>query len=237
VTSFDALLEIQSHDTRLDQLRHQLEALPERKDRDALVARLAAIGEQIGQQQEARATLARDQKRLDDEIESVGARRSHEEATLYGGTITNARALQDLQEEIDSLGRRITVLEDQDLEIMEKIEPIDALLTELEKARGESEAALESAEQALTVAEAELAVQVGRETDARSALVDSVDGALLAEYEKIRQGSGGIGVARMVGTQCGGCHLGLSAVEVARIRKMGPGELTHCEECGRLLVP
>lgn len=129
------------------------------------------------------------------------------------------------------------MLEDQDLEIMEKIEPIDALLTELEKARGESEAALESAEQALTVAEAELAVQVGRETDARSALVDSVDGALLAEYEKIRQGSGGIGVARMVGTQCGGCHLGLSAVEVARIRKMGPGELTHCEECGRLLVP
>lgn len=237
MSSFDALLEIQSHDTRLDQLRHQMESLAERKERDSLAAELSALGARIEDLQGQRATLARDQKRLDDEIETVGARRSHEEATLYGGTVTNARALQDLQEEIESLGRRISVLEDQVLEIMEQTEPLDSSLTEMEKARGELEAALETAEQKLTAAEAELAVQVGEESSARAALVDSVDPALLSEYETIRQGLGGIGVARMVGTQCGGCHLGLSAVEVARIRKLGPGEITHCEECGRLLVP
>lgn len=237
MTSFDALLEIQARDTRLDQLRHQMEALPERQARDAVLAALAELDAQVAASNSERAALAREQKRLDDEIESVGARRSHEEATLYGGTVTNARALQDLQEEIESLGRRISVLEDQDLEVMQKIEPIDARLTELGAARADSQARLESAEQALTVAEAELAVLEAAESEAREALVGSVDADLLAEYEKIRRSSGGVGIARMVGSQCGGCHLGLSAVEVSRIRKLGPGEITHCEECGRLLVP
>lgn len=235
--TFDALLEIQSHDTRLDQLRHQLETLPERKERDALLTKLADLQARLIEQTDVRSTLARDQKRLDDEIETVGARRTHEEKTLYGGTITNARALQDLQEEIDSLGRRVSVLEDQVLAIMERAEPIDAEITGLETSLAAAQADLETAEQALTVAEAELAVQVATESDARDALAPSIDAGLLSEYEKIRKSSGGIGVARLVGTQCGGCHLGQSAVEVARIRRLGPGEITHCEECGRLLVP
>lgn len=237
MTSFDVLLDIQAHDTRLDQLRHQMETLPERQERDALVASLADVDVRIAESTSERAVLAREQKRLDDEIESIGARRSQEEATLYGGTVSNARALQDLQEEIESLGRRISVLEDQDLEIMEQIEPIDARLAELEAARSDALARSEAAEQALTVAEAELAVLVTAESGARAELVGSVDADLLAEYEKIRRSSGGVGVARLVGAQCGGCHLGLSAVEVSRIRKLGPGEITHCEECGRLLVP
>ena len=235
--TFDALLEIQSHDTRLDQLRHQMETLPERKERDALLTQQADLEARLAAQREARATLARDQKRLDDEIETVGARRSQEEASLYSGTITNARALQDLQEEIESLGRRISVLEDQVLAIMERAEPVDGEIDGLEASLVAARADLETAEQALTVAEAELAVQVAAESEARDALLPSVDESLLDEYERIRKGAGGIGVAQMVGTQCGGCHLGLSAVEVARIRKLGPGEITHCEECGRLLVP
>lgn len=236
-SSFDTLLQIQAHDTRLDQLNHQLQTLPERKERDERVAMLAELEARMTAEKDTRATLAKDQKRLDDEIETINARRSKEEATLYGGTITNARELQDLQEEIESLGRRVSVLEDQELEVMEKIEPIDALLRELEQAHADGTKALEAAEQALIAVEAEVAVQIDAETEARSVLVPSVDPDLLREYEKIRAGSGGVGVARMVGTQCGGCHLGLSAVEVARIRKMGPGEVTHCEECGRLLVP
>ena len=235
--SFDDLLEIQAHDTKLDQLRRQLDALPERLHRDSLGSALTATATAIEEQRAARTLLARDQKRLDDEIETINVRRKHEEATLYGGSVTNARALQDLQEELEALGRRVTVLEDKDLEIMEQIEPIDARLGELETEHGTLAADLASAEQALTVAEAELAVQVEAEKKAREALAADFDATLLGEYESLRAGRGGIGVARLVGSQCGGCHLGLSAVEVARVRKLGSGEITHCEECGRLLVP
>jgi predicted nucleic acid-binding Zn-ribbon protein len=234
---FDALLEIQAHDTRLDQLRRQLAALPAREARDAAAAAVAELDRSITGAEAERSELARQQKRLDDEIESITAKRAHEEATLYGGSVTNARALQDLQEEIGALQRRITALEDQDLEIMEQIEPLDVRLADLRATRSEQAALLETAEVELTAAEAELAVAVDAEQSARDTLAPELDAALLAEYEGLRAGRGGVGVARLVGTQCGGCHLGLSAVEVARIRKIGQDQITHCEECGRLLVP
>ena len=41
---------------------------------------------------------------------------------------------------------------------------------------------------------------------------------LLERYEQLRHDLGGIAVARLVGTNCGGCHLTLSAVELDRIR-------------------
>ncbi len=234
---FEALLAVQAHDTRLDQISHQLAGLPARQARDQAAAALRAIDDEVEAATAERSDLARQQKRLEDEIETIGAKRAHEEAALYGGSVTNARALQDLQEEIDSLQRRISGLEDQELEIMEQIEPVDARLGDLSRRRAEAADVLDAAEMELTAAEAELAVARDAEQAARDALVPEVDPTLLAEYQSLRAGRGGVGVARLVGSQCGGCHLGLSAMEVARIRKLGPGEITHCEECGRLLVP
>ena len=55
----DALLLVQSHDTRLDQLRHQLAALPERAARDAAVAAVAEAERVIVGTTEIRDDLAR----------------------------------------------------------------------------------------------------------------------------------------------------------------------------------
>ena len=66
--------------------------------------------------------------------------------------------------------------------------------------------------------------------------MEGLDGELLAEYERLRRELGGVAVARLAGTSCGGCHLSLSAVEVDRIRKTPAGAMVHCEECGRILV-
>ena len=61
----DALLEVQAHDTKLDQLRHQLATLPARAARDAAVAALAATNAALAAETATRDELARDQKRLD----------------------------------------------------------------------------------------------------------------------------------------------------------------------------
>jgi len=235
-TQIEALLEVQDHDTRLDQLRHQLAELPARTERDEAREALSGVSAAIEAAEAERADLSRDQRRLDDEIETLSTKRKQEETALYGGAITNARELQDLQEEITSIGRRITQLEDRDLEFMEKIEPIDASLAELATRRATATEVLAGAEQRLIAAEAELAVALEQAEAARSSIAGEVPADLLAEYEALRVGNGGVGVARLTGSQCGGCHLGLSAVELSRVRKMGPGEVTHCEECGRLLV-
>lgn len=234
--AFDDLLEVQAHDTRIDQIRHQIANLAARAERDAAADALAATIATIEAEQAVRDDLGRQQKRLDDEIESIGEKRSGVEAKLYDGSVTNARELQDLQEDSESLARRIRQLEDQDLEIMEQIEPVDARLGELHVTREQRQLVLDDAEVRLTAASAELAVALDAAREARAALAARVPADLLEEYEKLRAGHGGVGVARLVGSQCGGCHLTLSAVEVAAIRKQ-PDVVTHCEECGRLLVP
>lgn len=234
-TTFDTLLEVQAHDTRLDQILHLIEHLPARVVRNAAADALVAVEATVVAETGGRDDLARQQKRLDDEIETIAQKRKGVDATLYGGTVTNARELQDLTEEIEALCRRITQLEDQDLELMEQLEPIEARLAELVVTRGQRRTVLDDAELGLTAAEAELAVDLDTETKARHETAEQIPAELLAEYESLRGGRGGIGVAKLTGTQCGGCHLTLSAVEAARIHKH-PEQVTHCEECGRLLA-
>ena len=235
--AIEHLLEVQAHDTHLDQIRHRLEVLPERVDRDERRATLADLEARVQARKDERDDLARRQKRLDDEVETIDAKRKAHDATLYGGTVTNARELQDLQEEIESLGRRIDDLEEQELELMEQIEPIDADLNRLMADRDQHLVDLDTAEARLTAAEAEVHVELDDAQAARDREAEHVPAELLAEYDSLRRGGGGVGIARLVGgNQCGGCHLTLSAVEVAAMRKH-PDEVTHCEECGRLLVP
>lgn len=232
----DQLLQVQERDTSLDRIRHQIEVLPARAERDAAQGALEALDASIAAQQAERDELARRQKRLDDEVETLGAKRTAHDTKLYGGTVTNARELQDLQEEIESLGRRITHLEDDELEIMELVEPIEAALVDLRSAREKQAIALDEATVRLAAEEADLAGQLATEQAARDEVAAGVTATLLTEYDQLRAGGGGVGIARLVGNQCGGCHLTLSAMEVATIRKH-PDEVTHCEECGRLLVP
>jgi predicted nucleic acid-binding Zn-ribbon protein len=235
--ALDALLDVQAHDTRLDQIRHQMAALPAREERDAAAGALAAVEAQVAAHREQRDVLARDQGRLDDEVASLSEKRKGFDTKLYSGTVSNPRELQDLQEEIEALGRRISVLEDRELEIMEQVEPIESALAELDTTLEQRRIVLTDAEARLTVAEAELAVALDEETRARSETAAAVPDDLLASYEKLRAGLGGVAVARLVGNQCGGCHLTLSAMEAARMRKLPAGEVAHCEECGRILVP
>lgn len=234
--AFDTLLEIQAHDTRIDQIQRRMEVLPAREERDAARSVLDELDVAITHDQGRRDELVRAMRKLEDEIASIGAKRAEVEAKLYDGSVTNARELQDLQEESEALGRRITHLEDQNLAIMEQHEPVEQSLAELTTKREQRAVVLGDAELRLTAAEAELAVELESEQTARAAVATEVPTDLLAEYQSIRGGRGGIGVARLVGNQCGGCHLTLSAMEVAALRKH-TDQLSHCNECGRLLVP
>ena len=236
MSRWDALLAVQDHDTHADQLVHRRQTLPARAELEAAMAELAALERRAAEVQASRHELGRAQQRLEDDIASLNDRATQHDKTLYGGTITNPRELQALQDEIGSLKRRITQLEDQELELMEQIEPLDRDLAEMDGSR----AALDERSSALRAQIAEEEVAIDDELAAvraeRDSLAADVEPDLLTEYEELRPHSGGIGIARLVGTSCGGCHLSLSAVEIDRIKRLPPDEPVHCEECGRLLA-
>jgi hypothetical protein len=66
-----ALLEVQAHDTRLDQLHHHHETLPAREQRDAAATALADTKARLAAEAAQRDDLARRQKKIDDEVESL----------------------------------------------------------------------------------------------------------------------------------------------------------------------
>lgn len=236
MSRWDALLAVQEHDTTADQLEHRRRNLPERAELEGAMAELAKLEQRTAEVDGNRHELARAQQRLEDEITSINEKAAQHDKTLYSGTIGNPRELQAMQDEIASLKRRVGQLEDQEIELMEQIEPLDA---DLAKLAGERSALDErAADLRAKIAEAEVAIdgELASVRAERDALVADVEPELLAEYDRLRPHAGGIAIARLVGGSCGGCHLALSAVEVDRIKKLPPEAPAHCEECGRLLA-
>jgi predicted nucleic acid-binding Zn-ribbon protein len=230
------LLDLQAHDTTADQHRHRRAALPERAQLTAATKALAAIDADLAVVQAERDRLAREEKRIEDEVDSIEAKAVAEDKRLYGGTVTAAKELQAIQDEIASLQRRQRALEDDVLELMVEIEPLDEQLAEKGDRRAAAQAEVTAIQAAIAAAEAEIDAQLAVVEAERAVLADTVPAATLAEYENLRTALGGIAVAKLEGGSCRGCHLQLSAVENDRIRKLPRDEVVHCEECGRILV-
>lgn len=233
--SLKQLLVVQDHDRRVDGLRHERDSLPEFEELTRLDEAAKAVDAEAADVTEARHELARNQKRLEDEVVLIEDRVKDEDAKLYGGEVTGVKDLQALQDEIAGLKTRQGLVEDQILDVMEQAEPLDAELAVFDQRKAAIAADREKVEAAIVEAQARIDNDLDTELAARVLAVDEIPAALLDEYERIRR-PGQLGVARLVGSTCQGCHLDLPAVEVDRLKKLPPDELVHCEECGCILV-
>jgi predicted nucleic acid-binding Zn-ribbon protein len=119
---------------------------------------------------------------------------------------------------------------------MEQIEPLDGEIAGLASERGAADEQAAALRARIAEAEVDVDAEIEANRAGRNELAAGVDADLLEQYEYLRKRLGGIAIARLVGNNCGGCHLQLSAVEVARLKKLGPDEPANCEECGRLLA-
>ena len=94
---------------------------PARGELDDVMSALTRLGAAVTEVEARRHDLGRNQQRLEDEISALTEKAAHHDKTLYSGTIGNPRELQALQDEIAALKRRVSQLEDQELELMEQI--------------------------------------------------------------------------------------------------------------------
>jgi uncharacterized protein len=234
--AFEALLHVQGLDTQADQLRYRRVHMDERAQLEARQQDLRALERSMTGIQAQRDELARAEQQLEDEIATVRAKAQADDRALYGGTVSALKDLRALQDEIESLGRRQRDLEDRELEIMERAEPLDAELASGLQARDAIDAAATALVARITEAEVEIDAELDHIAGKRSAAVASVPPDLVVEYEKKRKAVGGVAVARLTGARCEGCHLMLPAMEVDRIRREPPDALVHCSECDRILV-
>jgi len=231
------LLDVQSKDTHCDQLRYQLDHHETITARDGLVARLREHDELLGAVTGQRDELSARQRPLDEAVRQCEQKIAKDSEALYSGAVTAHKDLEALQHEMAAQKERQGQFEDQILELMEAAEPLDVRLEQLGADRVLLVADLERAEEALTIARAEIEAELAAEESGRAALAEGLPADLLAQYESIRRGAGGQGAALLApGGRCEGCHLTLPRAEYERLKRAPADEVVQCPECGRILV-
>ncbi|MFZ9775078.1 MAG: zinc ribbon domain-containing protein, partial [Candidatus Nanopelagicaceae bacterium] len=174
-------------------------------------------------------------RRAESDVEQVVGRIEKDQKLIDSGTVS-AKDLENLLGELKSLGRRKEELEEVELEVMVRLEEINARITEhsIERDRFESEANAHAAERDKALAEIDSA-RTSLLAD-RQEIESGISKELIELYLKVRELNGGVGAAKLENGQCLGCHLQINAVEVTRIKALPDDEVVRCDECRRILV-
>lgn len=170
--------------------------------------------------------------RLESDVALATQRRDKDAERL--AMATDPKQAQAFENEIESLGRRISMLEDTELDVMGSVEEAQAAvaaqqaLIDQTQAEGAKLTAEAKADIAAATTEGE---HLGRD---RAALAASVAADLLAEYE--RRASRGIGVGLLRRGVCEGCQMVLASTDVNEVRRAAADDVLSCPECGAILV-
>jgi predicted nucleic acid-binding Zn-ribbon protein len=229
------LLALAAEDVALSQLAHRRRTLPELAAVDSAIEAERGFAEQVVRAETEARDLQRDVKRLEGDVDTVRQRAAKDQKLLDSGSVS-AKQMTDLQHELESLARRQSDLEDQELELMEQLETAEATLSRAQEGQAKAVADRERAEQLRDDALADIAEGTTRHEAARSAAAASIPADLLALYERIRTQTGGTGAAMLKARQCQGCRLELFGRELAAVRNADPHEVVRCDNCGRILV-
>jgi predicted nucleic acid-binding Zn-ribbon protein len=234
-TAQAALLDLQAQDAILAQLQHRKKTLPEIARITELQARFKELDGQRIEHDTAMSDLTREQKKADAEVEQVKARRTRDEERLSSGAVSNPKDLASLQHELVALERRISTLEDGELEIMERIEEAQARLTnvqgDLDALTIELEQKIQSRDTAIAQIDSQAAeAQAERETTAAVVPAD-----LATLYDKLRS-QYGVGAAALRARRCEGCRLEINGADLRELKAAPEDEVLRCPECSRILV-
>lgn len=233
---FEVLIEVQGHDTTLDQLRHRRDTLPERAALAELAERRTRLDRTAGDVQAQVDELTGRQRKLEDHIAATAKRRHEIEQRMQSGAVSASRDLQAMDHEVNQLSDRQSHLEEDELVLLEEQEPLDSLLGELRAELASLSVEADRLATAIAGAEADLEESISAEEVQRKELASALPEELSRRYEVLRSRLGGVGAARLVGERCDGCHLTLPSVEVERIRHLPPEEFATCPQCDRILV-
>jgi uncharacterized protein len=230
------LLDVQTVDNTLQQLAHRKKNLPQHAELAELTERQRELEGRRVELDTQVTDLTREQKKADADVEQVKARRVRDQQRLDAGQVSSPRELEQLQSEIVALDRRIGVLEDEELEIMEQLETLQSelsgIVAEAAELAGKAELVTKARDEAVGTLDASAAEATGE----REQLIVNIPDQLIAVYERMRAQLGGVGAAALRRRRCEGCRLELTEADLAEIRSAPDDEVLRCPECNRILV-
>jgi predicted nucleic acid-binding Zn-ribbon protein len=229
------LLELAAEDVALTQLTHRGRTLPEVAAVEAAEEAERTFAADVVRAETQARDLGREVKRMESDVETVRAREEKDQKLLDSGSVS-PKEMTNLQHELASLKRRQSDLEDQELELMERLEVAENALAVAQSGLEQARADLERARQLRDDALADIADSTKRHEAARAEVAAGISAPLLSLYDRIRTQTGSTGAAMLKARQCQGCRLELYGNELSAVRNADPHEVVRCENCGRILV-
>ena len=225
------LASLQDYDDILARLTDDLDgARADLEDDEALQAAQTAATEA----DERCASLEREQRRLEGEIDGLVAKVEREEKRLYDGSVRLPKELEGIQKEVTSLRSHLSDVEDTELALLDKLEEAEAAREEARAALAREEAASREKRERLGGVIAGLEGEIEGTSARRETCRERLTPGLIAQYEDLRRRKGGVAVTHLRAGACTGCRV--SVPPSARKRALDPEAPALCPNCERILV-
>lgn len=228
------LLELADLDEARGRLQHRANSMPEQRElkgmEQARTEHRSWVVRATGELEDTQAEL----RRVQDDVTLVEQRLARNR-DRQGSSSATSKDLQGLEAEVETLLRRQSLLEDTQLDVMQRVEDAEA---ELERARSAQATVELEAEQLVTkrdAARADLQAEAKVVAGARKTIVAEMPADLLALYETQRERYG-IGAAELVRGVTKGSNVTLDAQDLARILAAAPDEVVLCPDSNAILV-
>lgn len=235
--SVEGLFPIQDIDARLDELQKAKDHLFESSGAKDLAGQVRALKLAIDENHKELRRLHKDRDVLDTKSNALMAKVKNMKAQELSGSISH-RDISTTEVEIGNLESQRSLIEDEELQVLAKIDDSEAVAAKL---KGD----LELLELALAKVASEnemKIIEISDELDdlqtLRESMITNVDPLLIGIYNAIRNRVSASPVAKIENSVCQGCRLRMSSVEVQAVKTQLSADFSRpptCEQCGRIL--
>jgi predicted nucleic acid-binding Zn-ribbon protein len=214
-------------DAKYRRLKQVIAALTEPESLANAAAALASTQEQVTSARVRRQDLELETRTLETKIASV-------EERLYSGQVKNPKELADLQNDVASLRRRRTTLDDTVLDAMIALEDAEGAEREAQSKLAALQTQWQTDRHALMDERQQLEADIATLTEQRNQMVAAISPEYLKPYQKLRHEYSGQAVARVQDGTCIACGVEISDRLLARARLSE--DLNYCGNCERILM-
>jgi predicted nucleic acid-binding Zn-ribbon protein len=229
-TRIESIYKLQLLDDEMEATADGLRTIEKQleSDEDLLAARRAAQG------REAALRESRSQLRdLEFDLEQVLSKVTAAKNALYGGEITNPKELTGIEQELEYLSRRQSVLEEDALAVMAEVEEREDRQQAAEELLVRAQETHDASQLELRQKAEELRDRLGALSVERDEIRKVISSKNLAVYDGLRIQKRGQAVALLENGICQGCRVALPTSLVQRVRR--GTELVQCGSCQRIL--
>ena len=227
----EALYELQQVDRALLKHHKRLKAITSALDDNEAVQ---TAQQRVEAAEDKLKPLQKQAKDLELQSQTTTQKRKSSEQRLYSGSVKNPKELQDLQNEIDALGRRNDELDNQMLEVMVATEDAEGELTARQEELKQVTQQWQAEHSDLLDEQASINQEISKLDEQREDLIGRIADELLKRYEALRPRKGNQPVALLQEGSCSACGIQQNAERVKQIRQSD--ELLNCQNCQRILV-